>query len=219
MLQILHIEYNRAMEIVSLSKGVEECALRVAGVLRSGGLVVYPTDTLYGIGVDATSDSAVDRLYAVKERESGKPTHCIVADLAMMEEYAEVNEIARNLAKKFLPGALTLILKKSHVLTTGIGRGMDSIGVRIPDNDLCIALARAFGKPITTPSANKAGVEPTTVPAKIIDQLGEANIDLFIDAGTLSPRQPSTIVNLVSGHPSIIREGAIPAAEVVAVAG
>lgn len=205
------------MEVISLSGGIETCALRAAGVLRSGGLVVYPTDTLYGIGVDATSDAAVDRLYAIKGREPGKPTHCIVADLAMMGEYAEVNEAARMLAEKFLPGALTLILKKSPLLTTGIGRGMDTIGVRIPDNDLCGALARAFEKPFTTPSANKASVEPTTVPANIIAQLGEENIDLFIDAGTLPPRQPSTIVNVVSGRPSVIREGAIASGDIFAV--
>jgi len=203
------------MEIASLSIGIEECALRAAGVLRTGGLVVYPTDTLYGIGVDATSDAAVDRLYAVKGREPGKPTHCIVADLEMAKEYAEVNEVARKLAEKFFPGALTLILKKSPLLATGIGRGMDTIGVRIPNNELCSALAHAFGKPVTTPSANKAGMEPSSVPASIIAQLGEENIDLFIDAGTLPPRPPSTIVNLVSGHPSVLREGAIPSEDIL----
>lgn len=207
------------MEVISLSEGVETCALRAAGVLRHGGVVVYPTDTLYGIGVDATSDAAVDRLYAVKGREPGKPTHCIVADIAMAREYAEIEENAAKLAEKFLPGALTLILKKNPALTAGIGRGMDTIGMRIPNNEFCLALARAFGKPVTTPSANRAGVEPTTVPANIIEQLGETHIDLFIDAGTLPPSLPSTIVNLVSGHPSIIREGAIPSADILAIAG
>lgn len=207
------------MEVISLTEGVEICALRAAGVLRQGGVVVYPTDTLYGIGVDATSDAAVDRLYALKGREPGKPTHCIVADIVMAREYAEIEENAALLVEKFLPGALTLILKKNPEFTMGIGRDMETIGMRIPNNEFCLALARAFGKPVTTPSANKAGVAPTTVPANIIEQLGEAEIDLFIDAGTLPPSLPSTIVNVVSGHASIIREGAIPSADILAIAG
>ena len=205
------------METINLSEGIGKSAIRAAGVLRQGGVVVYPTDTLYGLGVDAFSDEAVDKLYAIKGREPGKPTHCIVSDLAMAEEYAEVNDAARKLAEKFLPGALTLILAKKPSLATGIGRGMDSIGIRIPNNEFCLEFARTLGKPITTPSANKAGVEPTTVPATILAQLGEENIDLFVDDGTLPPRQPSTIVNLVSGSLSILREGAVPSAEILAI--
>lgn len=205
------------MEIIPISNGVGECAIRAAGVLRQGGVVVYPTDTLYGIGVDAFSDFAVDRLYAIKERVAGKPTHCIVADLMMAEEFAEVNDAVRKLAEKFLPGALTLVLKKKPSAVQGIGRSMDTIGIRIPNNEFCLEMARTFGKPITTPSANKAGAAPTTNPAEIITQLGEANIDLFIDGGMLPESEPSTIVNLVSGHPSVLREGAIPSADILAL--
>jgi L-threonylcarbamoyladenylate synthase len=202
------------MEVIKLSEGVGKCAIRAAGVLRQGGVVIYPTDTLYGIGVDAFANDAVDRLYEIKGREPGKPMHCIVADLAMAEEYAEVNGAARTLAERFLPGALTLILKKRPAVTTGIGRGMDTIGIRIPKNDLCLEMARTFGKPITTPSANKAGQTAST-PMDIVAQFGVENIDLFIDAGILPQSKPSTIVNLVSGHPSVLREGAISAADIV----
>jgi len=204
------------MDVISLSEGVGKCAIRAAGVLRQGGVVVYPTDTLYGLGVDAIANDAVDRLYEIKGREPGKPTHCIVADLAMTEEYAEVNDIARKLAEKFLPGALTLILKKKPQVTTGIGRGIDSIGIRIPKNDLCLEMARTFGKPITTPSANRASAGPHLAPADILADLGEDNIDLFIDAGILPQSQPSTVVNLLSGHPSVLRAGAVPAADILA---
>jgi L-threonylcarbamoyladenylate synthase len=203
------------MDVISLSEGIGKCAIRAAGVLRQGGVVIYPTDTLYGIGVDAFADDAVDRLYEIKGREAGKPTHCIVLDLAMAEEYVEVNDAARKLAGRLLPGALTIILKKRPAVTNGIGRGIDSIGIRIPKNDLCLEMARTFGKPITTPSANKAG-ETAQSPADIVAQLGEDNIDLFIDAGILPQSKPSTVVNLVSGFPSVLREGAIPAADIVA---
>ena len=204
------------METISFAEGVGKCAIRAAGVLRQGGVVVYPTDTLYGLGVDAFANDAVDRLYEIKGREQGKPTHCIVADLAMAEEYAEVNDIARRLAEKFLPGPLTLILKKKPGVEGGIARGMDTTGIRIPNNDFCLELARTFGKPITTPSANRAGMPTLSVPAEIVAQLGEENIDLFVDAGILPPSLPSTVVNLVSGFPSVLREGAIPSADILA---
>jgi len=204
------------MEVISLDGGVGKAAIQAAGVLRQGGLIVYPTDTLYGLGVDAFSDDAVDRLYAVKGREAQKPTHCIVADFAMAEEYAEVNDVARKLAEKFLPGPLTLILKKRSGVTTGIGRGIKTIGIRIPKNDFCLELVRAFGKPVTTPSANRAGMPAVASPAEIIAQLGEANVELFVDAGILPGSAPSTVVSLVSGIPSVLREGAISATDILA---
>jgi L-threonylcarbamoyladenylate synthase len=202
------------MDVISLSEGVGKCAIRAAGVLRQGGVVIYPTDTLYGIGVDAFTDDSVDRLYEIKGRDPGKPTHCIVSGLVMAEEYAEVNEAARNLAERFLPGALTLILKKKPAVMQGIGRNIDTIGIRIPKSDLCLEMARTFGRPITTPSANKAG-QMAQSPADIVAQLGEDNIDLFIDAGVLPQSKPSTIVNLVSGFPSVLREGAIPSSDII----
>ena len=204
------------MEIISLADGIGKAAIRAAGVLRQGGVVVYPTDTLYGLGVDAFANDAVDRLYAIKGREAGKPTHCIVADLAMAEEYAEVNDAARKIAENFLPGPLSLILKKKAGVDGGIARNMDTIGIRIPKNDFCLELARTFGRPITTPSANRAGGAPLLSRAEIVADLGEDNIDLFVDAGTLPESAPSTIVNLVSGHASVLREGAIPSSDILA---
>lgn len=205
------------METTRLENGIGKAAIRATGALRHGGVIIYPTDTLYGLGVDAFSDTAVDRLYAVKGREPGKPTHCIVADFAMAEEYAEINDAARKLAARFLPGPLTLILKKKPGIEGGIARGMDTIGIRIPKNDFCIELVRTFGKPVTTPSANKAGMPPAPSLAEIITQLGEEHIDLAVDAGILPESKPSTVVNLVSGFPSVLREGAIPAADILAL--
>ncbi len=179
---------------------------------RAGGAVLYPTDTLYGLGADAFSDEAVARIYAIKGRDERKPIHAIVADLAMAETYAEVNDRARKLAEKFLPGPLTLILKKKPEFTSGIGTGMTTIGIRIPDNAFCLTLARTFGKPFTTTSANLAGAEPLRSVPDILDQLGEkaAAIDLAIDAGVLLESKPSTVVDVSTGDMKILREGAIP---------
>ena len=202
------------METIQLRDDFGKTVLRAAGVLRSGGVIVYPTDTLYGLGADAFSDSAVDAVYVIKGREAGKPMHCIVADLAMAEEYAEVNDAARKIAEKFLPGALTLILKKKVGVDGGIARGMDTVGIRIPDNRFCIELARTFGTPFTATSANKGGVEPAMEFEKVIAGL---DADLAIDAGQAPLSKPSTVVNLVSGYPSILREGAIPSADILAL--
>lgn len=138
---------------------------RAAQILASGGVILYPTDTLYGLGADALSDEAVAKIKRIKGRNEQKPIHAVVADMAMAERYAGVNNVARSLAQKFLPGPLTLILKKKEGIETGIARDMSTFGIRIPDNVFCLDLAREFGKPFTTTSANASGVsqsEPST---------------------------------------------------------
>jgi len=203
------------MEIIHLSeKNVTECAKRAAEVLRAGGVVLYPTDTLYGLGADALSDAAVDKIYTIKWREEEKPIHCIVADLTMAAEYAELDPNARVLAKQFLPGPLTLILKKRSEITTGIARNIETIGIRIPKNDFCLKMIKQFGGPITTTSANKSGESPERTTKKIIEQLDAHETDLVIDAGELPVSKPSSVVDLSSTHPIILREGAISAAEI-----
>src|SRR5271156_4955489 len=101
------------METIHLSEApLEQAVSKAATVLRSGGVILYPTDTLYGLGADALSDEAVAKVYAIKGRDEGKPMHCVVADMQMAARYGEMNELANRLAEKFLPGPLTLILKK-----------------------------------------------------------------------------------------------------------
>jgi len=182
-------------------------------VLRGGGVILFPTDTLYGLGADAFSDEAVDKIYASKGRDEGKPVHCITAGIAMAETYAEITPDARLLFERLLPGALTLIVKKRPGVSGGIARGLDTIGIRIPKNDLCIAIAGKFGRPFTATSANVSGKQPQRSIDAILDQLGEAgaHIDLVMDAGEVPVSLPSTVVDLSGGEPVILREGAVPA--------
>jgi L-threonylcarbamoyladenylate synthase len=188
-----------------------------AGVLRAGGVVIYPTDTIYGLGADAFSDLAVAKVYSIKGREEGKPIHAVFADIAMIERYAEVDDRARALIERFLPGPLTLILKKKKGYDSGIGNGIATVGVRMPQNEFCLALARAFGKPYTTTSANRAGAEPPATLEGIEAQLGESlrMVSLVIDAGALPPSLPSTVLDLTAPEPKILREGAVPSAEIL----
>lgn len=201
--------------LVLSTENMRECVSRVAEILRAGGVVLYPTDTLYGLGADAFSDEAVAKVYAIKGRDERKPMHCIMADLAMAEEYVEMNLFSRKLAERFFPGPLTLILKKKEGIEGGIATHMPTIGFRIPQHDFCLALARAYGRPFTTTSANRAGMEPERDVERICDQLGDTSaIDLVIDVGPLPSRAPSTVVDLSGEEPIILREGAIPAADI-----
>ncbi len=175
---------------------------------------MYPTDTLYGLGADAFSNDAVAKVYAIKGRDEKKPIHCVVADMGMAATYAEVNETARNLAEKFLPGPLTLVLKKKTGLDSGIARNIPTIGIRMPYDEFCLALAGSFG-PYTTTSANIAGGANQRSVTDILEQLGQraSMIGLVIDAGELPERKPSTVVDVSAGTVEFIREGAISAAE------
>ena len=188
-------------------------AARAAQIMASGGVVLYPTDTVYGLGADALSDEAVAKIYAIKGRDEKKPIHAIVADMTMAERYGEVNDLALKLAKTFLPGPLTLILKKKEGIETGIARGIGTFGIRIPGNTFCVELAHAFGHPYTTTSANVSGVAPGRSVDDIIDQFEERAklIDLAIDAGKLPQLKPSTIVDVSGDRMVILREGAIAA--------
>ena len=204
------------MKRIQLASNEGLASIKAAGTLRAGGVILYPTDTLYGLGADAFSDEAVDKVYAIKGREAGKAMHAIFSDIAMVEEYAELNDTARKLAEKFLPGALTLVLKKKSDVIGGIARKMETIGVRIPDNFFCIETARALGKPFTATSANLAQNPVLLTVEEILSQLGSAQkgIDLVIDAGMLPLRPPSTVVSLITGVPMFIRIGAISKAEI-----
>lgn len=207
---------NVRMETAHLDTGLGECVLKASGVLRRGGVIIYPTDTLYGLGADAFTDEAVAKVYAIKGRDEGKPMHAVFADLKMVEEYAEVNDAAKILAERFLPGALTLVLKKKIGLNAGIVKGIETVGIRIPDNEFCLELARALGKPYTATSANKSGQVPEVSVERICVQLGDAVhlVDIAIEAPLFPMRPPTTVVNVASGAPVILREGAIPADQI-----
>ena len=217
---------------------MQEAAKRAAAVLRAGGIVLYPTDTLYGLGVDALSDEAVAKIFAVKGRNEGKPVHALVSDLVMAKQYGEVSDTTRALAERLPRGQVTFVVKKSaqgqsasggkEVETgTGILRGTGTFGFRIPDNAFCIAMLHAFGGPITATSANRAGeVPPRSVDAimaqleehsNVLQNVGTWNIDLIVDAGELPPRKSSSVVEISGDCVSVLRESAVPRAEIEAV--
>ncbi|MDB5238273.1 MAG: Sua5/YciO/YrdC/YwlC family protein [Candidatus Kaiserbacteria bacterium] len=202
------------MERISLKdSGIESAAQRAADVLRSGGIVLFPTDTLYGLGADALSDAAVMKIFSVKGRNVGKRMHSIVSGIAMAREYGIIPPIVETLSQELSKGKITFIVQKRN-FNTGIMNGPETFGFRIPDNEFCIDLLRIFGGPITATSANTAGAPPANDVDSILAQLGDANIDLVIDAGALPARAPSTVLDVSGESPKILRESAVSADEI-----
>lgn len=208
------------MERLTLSGGNEEVvAERAAEVVSSGGVILYPTDTVYGLGGDALSDGVVEKVVRIKGRDtSRKYMLALASDMEMIECYAEMNESARSLARHFFPGPLTLVLNKKEG-ETGIRRDIATIGVRIPDNRFCLALARAFGGLIISTSANVSGEPVQATTQDILKQLGPGAqmIDLVIDAGPSSGGKPSSVVDVSDGSVRILRAGVIPEEAILAV--
>lgn len=199
------------MEIIKEKELSEkEIIEKVIKVLQSGGIIVYPTETCYGIGVDATNQEAVDKLLRYKSRREGKPISIAVYNKDMAEKYVEVNEIAQNLYTNYLPGPITVVSKSKGKVANGVESEIGTLGIRIPDYKLILELLKKFKKPITSTSANMSynsrpySIEDLlkTTPQKYLDM-----IDLIIDAGTLPPNEPSTVVDTTLNNLNVMRQG------------
>ena len=186
---------------------------RAAEILRAGGLVAFPTETVYGLGADASSAKAMARLYEVKRRPADHPVIVHFASPAEAFTWtSEVSKEARLLADRFWPGPLTLILKRSEKAKDFVTGGQPSVGVRVPSHPIARELLKAFGGAIAAPSANRFGrVSPTTA-AHVRDDLG-GDVDLVLEGGPSEVGIESTIVDLSSGEAVILRPGKISAAE------
>lgn len=178
-------------------------------------VVLYPTDTIYGLGVDSTDSEAVLRLQELKGRSDTKPISIVVADVAMAEKYVEVTPLARKLIEKFLPGKLTIVLNAKGNLSERLTAGTGTIGIRIPNHPVPVRLAREWGRPVTATSANVAGMPTLDTPQEILAQFGDKAswITEVIDEGPLAPSAPSTVLDARGDTPVIIREGAVSVAE------
>jgi L-threonylcarbamoyladenylate synthase len=184
--------------------------------LREGSLVAFPTETVYGLGADATNAQAVARIYEVKGRPSDHPLIVHIADLKYLELWiSDIPEYAISLAREFWPGPMTLILHRSELAKDFITGGQDTVGIRIPDNSLALGLLEAFhkleGAGIAAPSANRFGqVSPTTATA-VQEELGDylSDTDLVLDGGSSVVGVESTIIDCTGELPRILRPGAI----------
>jgi L-threonylcarbamoyladenylate synthase len=202
-----------------LSNCTADAILDAAAHLKAGDLVAFPTETVYGLGADASNSKAVSRIYSVKGRPNDHPLIVHIASMERMGDWAsDVPEYAIALARSFWPGPMTLILKRSELAGDFITGGQDSVGVRVPDHVVALALLEAFersgGKGVAAPSANRFGhVSPTTAVA-VIEELGDylSKEDLVLDGGACNVGVESTIIDCTGPAPRVLRPGAISVA-------
>lgn len=175
-------------------------------ILKSGGTVVYPTDTVYGIGANIFNTEAAAKIYSIKKRSPNKPLSVCVSKIDDIKKIAFTDENIRNMVKKILPGPFTIILKKKEIVPSILTAGGEKIGIRIPDNKICMKLSKEF--PITTTSANISGKKVPESIDGILKQFDD-NVDLILDAGTCKHGIHSTVIDMTVSPPKIVRKGAI----------
>jgi L-threonylcarbamoyladenylate synthase len=200
--------------------GSEAGLARAAVLLRRGGLVAFPTETVYGLGADATSDRAVAGIYAAKGRPRFNPLIAHVADLKQAQEQGRVTGIALELARAFWPGPLTLVVPVSETCTVSeLARaGLASVALRVPAHPLARDLISRAGLPIAAPSANRSGRVSPTEAAHVAQDL-DGCIDAILDAGATEVGVESTIVSWLSGELRLLRTGGVTREQIEAVAG
>ena len=188
-------------------------------ILKQGGLVAFPTDTVYGLGASANISQAVEQIYRVKERPLNMALPLLLADISQISEVAEpVPPIAWLLANKFLPGALTIVLPRSKLIPDIITAGGVTVAVRIPAHPVPVALVRGLGTPIVGTSANLSGKPSALTADEVYSQFGD-KVDLVIDGGKCPGGRESTIIDVTGEVAIILREGAISGEELRQVCG
>ncbi len=183
---------------------------KIIDVLKNGGLVVMPSDTVYGLCVDATNPKAVDKILAFKERWPGKAISVFVEDFEMAKEYAVINKESETIYSSLIPGPFTLIVEGKHKLSKGIEAEDGSVGIRIPDNKLILELTKKYGKPITATSANLSGRKPHYSVESFLKTLSKKKkemIDLIVDVGKLPKNKPSTVIDIREPEIKVLRRG------------
>ena len=178
---------------------------KAARILKKGGLVIYPTETCYGLGSDATNTKAIKRVYKVKKRPYSKPIHIIVSSLKMMGRYGEITKEIKFLVKKFMPGPLSIVTRKRKTIPKILNP--KEITFRIPGNTVALKLVKEFKKPITTTSANISEQSPLYKIKDVIKTF-DNKVEMIIDCGDLKTTKPSTFIDMKS-KPKILREGPI----------
>jgi len=197
-------------EVIKAGSG--EALRQAVAVLRAGGLVAFPTDTVYGLAALPTDRAAVARIYEVKGRNTGRPIALLLSDADRLTEVALLPKVAGPVARRFWPGGLTLILPKTEMVCKEISQG-PTVGVRVPDLALARRLIRAAGGVLAVTSANRSGEPAALTAAEVLEQVG-GRIELVIDGGRCPGGIPSTVLDCTVWPPVVLRHGAISEADI-----
>jgi tRNA threonylcarbamoyl adenosine modification protein (Sua5/YciO/YrdC/YwlC family) len=177
----------------------------VVNILQQGGIIAYPTDTYYGIGCDIFNKHAIQKIYWLKKQNPKKPFSFICSDLKHISRYAQVSNYAYKTMRRLLPGPYTFILRGSKMVPKIMITKRKTVGIRVPDSAICIALVNTFGNPILNTTATTPEEKTFFDPSLLHDFFG-GQIDVVIDGGPV-PGQPSSIISLIDDVPEVVREG------------
>jgi tRNA threonylcarbamoyl adenosine modification protein (Sua5/YciO/YrdC/YwlC family) len=178
---------------------------KAVDVLRQGGIIIYPTDTVYGLGCDLSNKKGIERIYELKRRNRKQPLSFICSDLKHISQYAKVTDYAYKTMKRLLPGPYTFILEASRLVPKIILPKRSTTGIRVPDNQICLDLIKELGQPIISTSVKTEDGEDLGTPYEIEERFGRT-VDLIIDGGIIIP-EPSSVISLVDDNIEIIRNG------------
>jgi len=206
-----------AIRVLGADNPSTQTLKEAASLILKGEVLVCPTDTGYALAANALDITAIQKVFALKRRSFDNPIHVAVSVIDEAEKYAYVNAVARVLAREFLPGALTLVLPRREIVPSLLTGGRDTIGIRIPNNQIILRLAHMVERPLTATSANISGRATPYAIEEVLDQLGDSvqQIALILDQGALTPIGLSTIVDLSIKPPQILRQGRISEQEIL----
>lgn len=187
----------------------------IANKLRAGGVGIFPTDTVYGIGCNALDEISINNLFQLKDRDYSKPINILVSNVEMLKDLVEnISDEEQKLIDKFWPGALTIIFNKQHTVSNLLTANLNTVGIRMPNNKIALDLLNLTGIALATTSANISG---KNAGIKVSDFYNNFNnkVDFIIDNGTSNIKKASTIVQIVNGSPIILREGSISEKQII----
>lgn len=195
---------------IDINKDYRDAIAEAVAVLRAGGTVVYPTDTLYAIGANALNRDAVKKVFAIKQREGSQPVPILVKNMIWAKELVHVSPKVEKIVASLWPGPWTAILSKRITIHNRLSMDLSSVGVRIADHALADYLLGKFGYPLTATAANISGQIPSQNCSEVISAFRNSTLqpDLVLDIGTLPPASPSTVIDFTSDRPKIVRVGA-----------
>ncbi len=178
---------------------------KVIDVLENGGIIIYPTDTLYGIGCDLTNRRAVEKIYQIKKRRAQKPFSFICSDLKNISSYAKVSDFSYKTMKRLLPGPYTFILEGTKLVPKIMQTNRKTVGIRVPDNQICLQIVEMLGKPVISTSVILPDQEVPVEPYEMENFFGP-RVDVVVDGGPV-PGVPSSVISLIDDQPEVVRQG------------
>ncbi len=201
-------------ENMKILKATPDNVLTASRIVKNGGLAIYPTDTVYGLGCDPLNTEAVKRVLKAKSGKREKPLPILASSKEQVERIAFLSEKARKIAEKFWPGSLTVVLLKRKALPNIVTLNLDSVGVRVPQHETAIQLIALSGGLLVGTSANRTGGKPPRTAQEAAGQIG-GDVDIIIDGGPTALGVSSTVVDLTADTPRILREGPVSLKEIL----